>query len=135
VIVSEIGVEMDCFASAGNPISWAGLCPKNDESAGKRRYNRLKAGAPWLKTTLVQCAWGAARSKGTYLHAQYIRIRARRGNKKASCVLNAHHMVQPNPLQGRAKRGVVAVARICQHHTLRNARGDGRRIVQLRPTD
>jgi len=89
VIVSEIGVEMDRFASAGNPISWAGICPKNDESAGKRRSNRLKAGAPWLKTTLVQCAWGAARSKGTYLHAQYIRIRTCRGNKKAICAVAA----------------------------------------------
>jgi transposase len=83
VIVSEIGIEMDRFATAGNLVSWAGLCPKNDESAGKRKSNRLKAGAPWLKTTLVQCAWGASRSKGTYLHAQYLRIRARRGNKKA----------------------------------------------------
>ncbi|MFP5276126.1 MAG: IS110 family transposase [Acidobacteriota bacterium] len=89
VIVSEIGVEMDRFATAGHLISWAGLCPKNDESAGKRRSNRLKAGAPWLKTTLVQCAWGAARSKGTYLHAQYLRIRARRGNKKAICAVAA----------------------------------------------
>jgi transposase len=89
VIVSEIGVEMDRFATAGNLVSWAGLCPKNDESAGKRRSNRLKAGAPWLKTTLVQCTWGASRSKGTYLHAQYVRIRARRGNNKAICVVAA----------------------------------------------
>jgi len=59
VIVSEIGVEMDRFRTAGNLVSWAGFCPKNDESAGKRRSRRLKAGAPWLKTTLVQCAWGA----------------------------------------------------------------------------
>ena len=86
VIVSEIGIEMNRFASAGNLVSWAGLCPKNDESAGKRRSNRLKAGAAWLKTTLVQCAWAAARSKGTYLHAQYVRIRARRGNRKPSAL-------------------------------------------------
>jgi transposase len=89
VIVSEIGIEMNRFATAGNLVSWAGLCPKNDESAGKRRSNRLKAGAPWLKTTLVQCAWAAARSKGTYLHAQYVRIRARRGNQKAICAVAA----------------------------------------------
>jgi transposase len=89
VIVSEIGIEMTRFATASNLVSWAGLCPKNDESAGKRRSNRLKAGAPWLKTTLVQCAWAAARSKGTYLHAQYVRIRARRGNQKAICAVAA----------------------------------------------
>jgi len=76
-------------ATAGNLVSWASLCPKNDESAGKRRSNRLKAGVPWLKTTLVQCAWAAARSKGTYLHAQYVRIRARRGNQKAICAVAA----------------------------------------------
>jgi transposase len=84
VIVSEIGIEINRFATVGNLVSWAGLCPRNDESAGKRRSNRLKAGAPWLKTTLVQCAWGAARSKGTYLHAQDVRIRARRGNQKSA---------------------------------------------------
>ena len=56
---------------------------------GAHRSNRLKAGAPWLKTTLVQCAWAAARSKGTYLHAQYVRIRARRGNQKAICAVAA----------------------------------------------
>ena len=54
VIVSEIGVDMGRFPTAGHLISWAGLCPRNDESAGKRRSTRLRKGAPWLKTTLVQ---------------------------------------------------------------------------------
>jgi transposase len=57
VIVSEIGTDMTRFPTAGHLISWAGLCPRNDESAGKRRSTRLRKGAPWLKTTLVQCAW------------------------------------------------------------------------------
>src|SRR3954465_1081732 len=57
VIVSEIGIDMSRFPTAGHLISWAGLCPRNDESAGKRRSTRLRKGAPWLKTTLVQCAW------------------------------------------------------------------------------
>jgi transposase len=57
VIVSEIGTDMTRFPTAGHLISWAGLCPRNDESAGKRRSARLRKGAPWLKTTLVQCAW------------------------------------------------------------------------------
>ena len=83
VIVSEIGIDMSRFKTEGHLISWAGLCPKNDESAGKRRSNRMKKGAPWLKTTLIQCAWAASRTKGSYLQAQYLRIRSRRGAKKA----------------------------------------------------
>jgi transposase len=65
VIVSEIGIDMSRFPMAGHLISWAGLCPRNDESAGKRRSNRLRKGAPWLKTTLVQCAWVATRKKAS----------------------------------------------------------------------
>src|SRR5260370_21372457 len=61
VIVSEIGIDMSRFPSEDNLVSWAGLCPKNDESAGKRRSNRMKKRAPWLKTTLTQCAWPASR--------------------------------------------------------------------------
>ncbi|MEZ4298230.1 MAG: IS110 family transposase [Polyangiaceae bacterium] len=82
-IVSEIGVDMSRFPTAGHLISWAGLCPANDESAGKKRSARLRKGAPWLKTLLVQNAWGAARTKGSYLQAQFQRLRARRGPRKA----------------------------------------------------
>jgi transposase len=82
-ILSEIGLDMSRFASSGHIISWAGLCPRNDESAGKRRSNRLRHGAPWLKTLLVQCAWCATRANGTYLQAQFLRIKARRGPRKA----------------------------------------------------
>lgn len=89
VIVSEIGTDMSRFATDAHLRSWAGLCPRNDESAGKRRSTRLRKGAPWLKAMLVQCAWAATRSKGTYLHAQYIRLRGRRGPKKAICAVAA----------------------------------------------
>src|SRR6266850_4118768 len=83
VIVSEIGTDMSRFPSDGHLISWAGLCPRNDESAGKRRSNRLRKGAPWLKTALVQSAWAAVRKKDSYLRAQFHRIKARRGARKA----------------------------------------------------
>lgn len=83
VIVSEIGVDMKRFPRAGHLVSWAGLCPQMDESAGKRRSTRIRKGAPWLKTLLVQCAWAATRKKDSYYRAQYYRIRARRGPKKA----------------------------------------------------
>jgi transposase len=83
VIVSEIGTDMSRFPTAAHLISWAGLCPRNDESAGKRRSTRLRQGAPWLKTTLVQAAWAAARSRNGYLPAQFLRIKSRRGPKKA----------------------------------------------------
>jgi len=83
IIVSEIGLDMSRFATAGHLISWAGLCPRNDESAGKRRSTRLRKGAPWLKTTLVQCAWAATRKTDSYLRTQFHRLRARRGAKKA----------------------------------------------------
>jgi len=99
-IVSEIGIDMTRFPSAGHLLSWAGMCPRNDESAGKRRSNRLRKGAPWLKTTLVQCAWAAVKKKDSYLQAQFYRIRARRGPKKAimavaaSILTAVYHMLK-----------------------------------------
>jgi len=89
VILSEIGLDMSRFETAGHLVSWAGLCPRNDESAGKRRSTRLRKGAPWLKTTLVQCGWAAMRTKGSYFQAQYYRLRSRRGARKAVCAVAA----------------------------------------------
>jgi transposase len=100
VMVSEIGIDMSRFATAGHLVSWAGLCPRNDESAGKRRSTRMRMGAPWLKTSLIQCAWAAARTKNSYLQAQYLRLRSRRGPKKAigavaaSILTAAYHMLK-----------------------------------------
>jgi transposase len=89
VIVAEVGLDMGRFPTAGHLVSWAGLCPRSDESAGKRRSARLRKGSPWLKTTLVQCAWAASRKKASYLQAQFHRLRARRGPKKAVCAVAA----------------------------------------------
>ncbi len=83
VIVSEIGADMTRFPTAGHLVSWAGLCPRMDESAGKKRSARVRKGAPWLKTLMVQCAWGASRTKNSYYRAKFYRISARRGPKKA----------------------------------------------------
>jgi transposase len=100
VIVAEIGIDMSRFPTSAHLISWAGLCPKNDESAGKRRSTRIRKGAPWLKTALVQCAWSAVRSKDTYLRAQFLRIKSRRGPRKAiiavaaSILTAVYHMLR-----------------------------------------
>jgi transposase len=117
-ILSEIGIDMSRFPSSGHLISWACICPRSDESAGKRRSTRIRKGSPWLKTTLVQCAWAATRKKGSYLQAQYYRLRARRGPKKAivavaASILTAiYHMLKdgtmyqdlgPNHFDARAK--------------------------------
>ena len=83
VIISEIGVDMTRFPSAGHLVSWAGLCPRLDESAGKRRSTRVRHATPWLKTALVQAAWAATRKNGSYLQAQFRRLKGRRGPKKA----------------------------------------------------
>jgi len=82
-IVAEIGVDMSTFPSPGHLISWAGLCPKMDESAGKRRSTRIRKGAPWLKPLLVQAAWVAVRKKEGYLRSFFFKLKSRRGPKKA----------------------------------------------------
>jgi transposase len=87
VIVSEIGIDMNRFPTEGHLISWAGLCPRNDESAGKRRSTRMRKGAPWLKTTLIQCAWAAARTKGSYLQAQFQRYEPDEERRRRSAPL------------------------------------------------
>jgi len=82
-LVAEIGVDMMPFASAERLVSWAGMCPGNHESAGKRKSGRTRKGSPWLRRALTEAAHGAARTKHKYLSAQYHRIAARRGSKRA----------------------------------------------------
>jgi transposase len=100
VLVAEIGFDMTRFATAGHLVSWAGLCPRLDESAGKRLSTRTRPSNPWLKTTLVQAAWAASRKKDGYLRAQFLRLKSRRGPKKAilavaaSMLTAAYHMLK-----------------------------------------
>ena len=90
VILSEIGADMSRFPTSQHLVSWARLCPRNDESAGKRQSTRVRAGARWLKPALVQVVLGALRKKQhNYLRAQYHRIKARRGTKKARMAVAA----------------------------------------------
>jgi transposase len=89
VVIAEIGLDMSRFPTAGHLLSWAGLVPALDESAGKRRSTRVTKGAPWLKPVLVQCAWAAARKKGSYFEAQFLRLKGRRGPKKAAIAVAA----------------------------------------------
>jgi transposase len=100
VIVSEIGVDMSRFASAGHVASWARICPGSHESAGKRRSAGTGTGNNWLRTTLLESAWAAAHSRKSYLGAQFRRISRRRGPKRAgiavahSILVIAYHVLR-----------------------------------------
>jgi transposase len=99
VLVAEIGTELDRFPTPGHLASWAGMCPGHHESAGKRRSGRTRRGSPALRRILVQAAHAAGRSKTTYLGAQYRRLAARRGAKRAAVavghtiLLIAYHLL------------------------------------------
>jgi transposase len=99
VIVAEIGADMSVCPTAGHLASWAGLCPGNDESAGKRRSGRSRKGSRWLSIALTEAAQANTRSRDTYLSAQYRRLKPRRGHRKAigairhSIIVASWHML------------------------------------------
>lgn len=84
VIIAEIGADMSRFPDAGHLASWAGMCPGNNESAGKHRSGRTRHGSKWLRKALIEAAHAASRTKDTYLAAQYAQIRYRRGPQRAA---------------------------------------------------
>jgi transposase len=82
-IIAELGADMQAFASHKHLASWAGMCPGNNESAGKNKSGRITYGNAFLRAFLVQMAWGAARTKNTYLSSKYKSLVGRRGKKRA----------------------------------------------------
>ena len=90
IVIAEIGVDMSQFPTADHLISWAGLCPRLDESAGKRRSTRLRKGATWLKPVLVQSALAAGRKKNSSFKTRYCALKGRLGPKKAAVAVAAN---------------------------------------------
>lgn len=99
-IVAELGVDMNRFPTAQQAASWVGICPGNNESAGKRKSGKTRKGNRWMRSLLVECAWAAGRTQGCYFNAQFRQMARRRGAKKAavavghSLLVAAYHIIR-----------------------------------------
>jgi transposase len=109
-IIAELGVDMSVFGTASQLASWAGLCPGNNESGGKRKSSRIPKGNIYLKAALVEAANAAAKAKGSYLRDKFFRLKARRGYKRAAVAV-AHKIL-------------VAIYHMCSHQVCYNELGD-----------
>jgi transposase len=110
VIIAELGIDMSVFGSVSQLASWVGVCPGNNESAGKRHSGRITPGNVYLKTALVEAAHAASRAKGTYLREKFYRLKARRGHKRAAVAI-AHKIL-------------VAIYHMLSHQVSYNDLGD-----------
>jgi len=124
VIIAELGVDMSVFQSVSQLASWAGVCPGNNESAGKRKSSRIPKGNVYLKTALVEAANSAARAKGTYLRDKFYRLKARRGYKRAAVAIahkilvSIYHMLSQNVSYNDL--GDCYLDNLNKHHLTRN---------------
>jgi transposase len=131
-IVAETGPDLAPFASAPQLASWAGMCPGNHESAGKRKSGKTTKGNHWLREVLVQSAWPASRAKGTYLAAQFRRLAGRRGKKRAAVAV-AHSLLVVifHLLKGKATYQELGADYFDRLDQDRLTRGLVRRLEQL----
>lgn len=124
VIIAELGVDMSPFRTVSQLASWAGVCPGNNESAGKRKTSRIPKGNVYLKTALVEAANAAARAKGTYLRDKFYRLKARRGYKRAvvaiahKILVSIYHMFSQNVSYNDL--GDLYLDKLNTHHVTRN---------------
>jgi transposase len=124
VIIAELGIDMSVFQTVTQLTSWAGVCPGNNESAGKRKSSRIHKGNVYLKTALVEAANAAAKAKGTYLRDKFYRLKARRGYKHATVavahkiLVAIYHMLSQNVSYNDL--GDLYLDKLNKHHLTRN---------------
>jgi transposase len=127
IIIAEIGADLSHFPTAAHLASWAGMCPGNNESAGKRLSGKTRKGSKWLRTVLVEAAQAAGRGKTTYLSAQYRRLIPRRGKKKAAVAVGHSILVIAYYL---LTRGTIYEDLGAQYFEVRDRSAIQRRLVK-----
>jgi transposase len=138
ILVAEVGLDMGRFPSASPLASWAGMCPGNNESAGKRKSGRTRKGSPWRRSALVEAAQAARHAKTTYLAAQYGQVAARRGGKRATIAVGPsilgivyHILRDPQSYQELgADWFVVRRAKRKEHRLVEELRGLGYTVTK-----